>query len=212
MYFVAHIYASLHSQASSIIKFNGLNFFEWYEQVQFHLGVLDLDLALTTDKPAAINDASSTEQRSFYKAWERSNGLSLMLMRMTITENIRLTIFKIDSAKEFMKFSVGETLMGLLTTMKFYDSRTMHKHVTEMTNIAARLRFMGLKMSDNFIVQFIINSLPPTYCSFQINYNTIKDKWNVIELQSMLIQEEARLKKQGIYSINLVGQSRVKKN
>ncbi|KAI3470069.1 hypothetical protein Pfo_026732 [Paulownia fortunei] len=145
-------------------------------------------------------------------------------MRTTIAENIRLMIPKIDSAKEFMKFvedhsqsnftdkSVVGTLMGMLTTMKFDGSRTMHEHITEMTNIAARLGSMGLKVSDNFLVQFIIDSLPPEYSPFQINYNTIKDKWNVSELQSMLIQEEARLKKQCIHSINLVNQSGAKKN
>ena len=36
---------SLHSHASSVPVFNGLNFPYWSLQVQFHLGVLDLDLA-----------------------------------------------------------------------------------------------------------------------------------------------------------------------
>ena len=54
MYYFAAI--SLHSQASSVALFNGLNFSEWSEQVKFHLGVLDLDLALLEDKPAAITN------------------------------------------------------------------------------------------------------------------------------------------------------------
>ncbi|KAI3453362.1 hypothetical protein Pfo_010025 [Paulownia fortunei] len=189
------------------MKFNGFNFFELSEQVQFYLGVLDLDLTLTTDKLAAINDSNSIEQISFHKVWERSNRLNLMLMRMTITNNIRLTILKIDSAKKFMKFVEDHSqsdfmlirqllpLIGMLITMKFDGSRTMHEHVTEITNLTSRLGSMGLKVSDNFLVQFIINSLLPVYSSFQINYNTIKDKYNVTELQSMLILDEARLKK-----------------
>ncbi|KAA0051690.1 uncharacterized protein E6C27_scaffold60G00710 [Cucumis melo var. makuwa] len=43
------------------------------------------------------------------------------------------------------------------------------------------------------------------YGPFHMNYNTLKDKWNVHELQSMLIQEEARLKKPVIHSTNLMG-------
>ncbi|GAV80451.1 UBN2 domain-containing protein, partial [Cephalotus follicularis] len=205
--FAAFIHVSLHSQASSIMKFNGLNFSEWSEQVQFHLGVMDLDLALSTDKPAALTDTSSTEQRSFHKAWERLNRLSLMFMRMTVANNIKSTIPVTDNATEFMQSvenlsqsesadkSRAGTLMGTLTTIKYDGSRTMHEHVTEMANIAARLRSMGMKVDKSFLVQFIINSLPSEYGPFQINYNTIKDKWNVTELQSMLIQEEARLKK-----------------
>ncbi|GAV91167.1 hypothetical protein CFOL_v3_34566, partial [Cephalotus follicularis] len=112
--FAASILVSLHSQASSILKFNGLNFSEWSEQVQFHLGAMDLDLALSTDKPVAFTDTSSTEQMSFHKAWERSNRLSLMFMRMTVANNINSTIPVTYNAKEFMKsvenFSQSESV------------------------------------------------------------------------------------------------------
>ena len=96
--------------------------------------------------------------------------------------------------------------MSTLTNMKFDGSRTMHEHVVKMTNIAARLKTLGMKVNEGFLVQFIINSLPPEYGPFHMNYNTMKDKWNVNELQCMLIQEEARLKKRGNHSINLMGQ------
>ena len=59
---------SLHSHAMSVPIFNGLNFSDWCEQVQFHLGVLDLDLALQVEIPAAIIDDSSNEEKAHYKA------------------------------------------------------------------------------------------------------------------------------------------------
>jgi len=90
--------------------------------------------------------------------------------------------------------SLAGTLMSILTTMKFDGSRTMHEHVIEMTNIATRLKTSGMAMNENFLVQFILNSLSSDYGPFQMSYNTIKDKWNVHELQSMLVQEEMRLK------------------
>jgi hypothetical protein len=75
---------SLHTKAIFVPVFNGLNFSEWKEQVEFHLGVLDLDLALSEEKPAAITDASSNEEKTHYKAWEKSNRQSLKFMRMSI--------------------------------------------------------------------------------------------------------------------------------
>ena len=57
-----------------------------------------------------------------------------------------------------------------------------------------------------FLVQFILNSLTFEYGPSQINYNTIKDKWDVSEFSSMLIQEESILKKRGDHSINLMDQ------
>ena len=67
------------------------------------------------------------------------------------------------------------------------------KHVIEMTNNAARLKTMGMVVNENFLVQIILNSLLSEYGPFQMSYNTMKDKWNVHELHSMLVQEEMRL-------------------
>jgi len=196
----------LYSTCSQFIEFS-----DWNEQVQFYLGVLDLDLAILEDKPATISDASSNEEKAHYKAWERSNRLSLMFMRMTIADNIKTILPKTNSAKEFMGLvgecsqtpdkSFARTLMSTLTTMKFDGSRSMHEHVIEMTNIAARLKTLGMDVNGNFLVQFILNSLPSEYGLFQMSYNTMKDKWNVYELHSMLVQEETRLKNQGSHSV-----------
>jgi len=94
--------------------------------------------------------------------------------------------------------------MNTLITKKFDGSRTMHEHVIEMTNIAARLKPLGIAVDEIFFVQFILNSLPSKYGPFQLNYNTMKDKWIVHELHSMLVQEETKLKNQGNHSINYV--------
>lgn len=51
----------------SIPLFNRLNFFQLSEQVQFYLGVLDLDLTFQIDKPTLITDENSNNE----KAWER---------------------------------------------------------------------------------------------------------------------------------------------
>nr|XP_033512417.1 uncharacterized protein LOC104097793 [Nicotiana tomentosiformis] len=137
--------------------------------------------------------------------------ISLMFMRMNIANNIKSTIPQTESAKEYLKFvkerfrsadkSLAGILMAELTIMKFDGSRSMQNNIIEMTNITARLQTLRMKVDDSFLVQ-----LPHDYELFQINYNTIKDKWNVSELSSMLTQEESRLKKQGSHSINLMSQ------
>ena len=99
--------------------FNDLNFSKWSEQVNFHLGVLDLDLSLLEEKPVITID-STEEEKSKLKAWERSNRLSLMFMRMTIANNIKTTIPQTESAKEYLRFveerfrSADKSLAGTL--------------------------------------------------------------------------------------------------
>ncbi|XP_044475754.1 uncharacterized protein LOC123203468 [Mangifera indica] len=214
---------SLHSHASSVPLFNGLNFSNWSEQVQFHLGVLDLDMALQNEKPNTITNESSDDEKTLFKASERSNRLSLMFMRMTIANNLKSSLPKTNDAKEFKKFveersqtadkSLVGTLMSTLTTMKYDGSRTMHDHVLEMINLATKLRTLGMNVDEYFLVQFILNSLSPKqYGPFQMNYNTIKDKWNVNELTNMLIQEETRLKIQKTHSVHLISHQEARKN
>eukprot|EP00257_Ricinus_communis_P018478 XP_015577207.1 uncharacterized protein LOC107261571 [Ricinus communis] len=188
--FLVFVPVSLHSHASSVPLFNGLNFSDWYEQVQFHLGVLDLDFPLQIEKPATITDESSNEEKALYKAWERSNRLSLMFMQNDCCKQLKSTIPKTDSAKKFKKLieershtsdkSFVGTLITNLTNMKYDSSRAMYEHVLEMTILAAKLKTLGMKVDEYFLVQFILNSLPlEQYGPFQINYNTLKDKWNV---------------------------------
>ncbi|CAA7049086.1 unnamed protein product [Microthlaspi erraticum] len=88
--------------------------------------------------------------------------------------------------------------MADLTTMKHDGTRSMHEHCIEMINLAAKLKNLGLSVDDSFLVQFILNSLPPQYGPFQINYNAIDEKWTSNELTSKLVQEESRLDREGI--------------
>ena len=166
---------------------NGTNFSNWKEQVQFHLGVLDLDIALHEfEKPLIPTDTSSVEENDLYKTWEKSNRLNIMFMQMTIAKNIKTTPQKTDDAKEFLTKvaehfktndkSLAGTLMAKLTTMKFDGTCGIQEHVLEMTNLAAQLKTLGMNVDEFFLVQFILNFLPPQYGPFQINYNTMKDK------------------------------------
>ena len=205
---------NLTSHATSVTKLNGTNFSEWKEQVEFTLGVLELDMALLKDKPASLTETSTPEEKTLFNAWERSDRLSTMFLRMTIAANIKTSLPTPENAKDYMKAitdrfktadkSLAGKLMADLTTMKFDGTRSMHEHVIEMTNLAAKLKNLGLSVDEAFLVQFILNSLPPQYGPFQIHYNTITDKWTVNELANKLVQEEARLNQQGIKVAHLV--------
>lgn len=193
----------LNLHASSVTKLNGSNFSEWKEQVEFTLGLLELDVALLQDKPGPLTDENTPEQRALYNAWERSDRLSIMFMRMTIATNIKTSLPAPENARDYLRAietrfktankSLAGKLMAELTTMKFDGSRSMYEHVIEMTNLAAKLNNLGLTIDDQFLVYFILNSLPSQYGPFQIHYNTITEKWGVNDLANKLVQEEARM-------------------
>ena len=73
-----------------------------------------------------------------------------------------------------------------------------------MVNLEAKLNSMGMEVSEFFLVQFILNSLPTEFGQFQVKYNTLREKWNFQEIKAMLFREEGRLKKMKDNSIHLI--------
>ncbi|RVW93925.1 Retrovirus-related Pol polyprotein from transposon TNT 1-94 [Vitis vinifera] len=188
-----------------MIVFDGSNFSEWYERVQFSLGVLDLDLALITDKPLEATDDSTPKQVEQSKAWAKSNRLSLMFMRMTIANNIKTSLPQTEFASEFLKSveerfkradkSLAGTLMAELTTMKYDGQKGIQQHILNMTEKAAKLKALGMGMDESFLVQFVLNSLPSQFAPFKIHYNTNSDQWNLNELTNKFTKKKGKFKK-----------------
>ncbi|XP_019100911.1 PREDICTED: uncharacterized protein LOC109132902 [Camelina sativa] len=200
--------ANLPSMVSTVPILTGTNFSEWKEKVEFTLGVLDMDLALREEEPDPLTIISTEEEKALHKAWEKANRLSMMFLKMTIASNIKTSLPDADKAIDYLaaieeRFktadkSLAGKLMADLTTIKYDGTRSMHEHCIEMTNLAAKLKNLGMSVDDSFLVQFILNSLPPQYGPFQINYNAIDERWTSNELANKLVQEEARLGREGI--------------
>ena len=88
-YIMFAISINLLAMGNGLIKFNGLNYTDWFEQIQFQLGVMDSDLGIVSKNSIAITKTSTEADRSIYEAQEQSNRLSLSLMRMTMAENVK---------------------------------------------------------------------------------------------------------------------------
>ena len=83
---------------------NGTNFKSWKDNILIVLGVMDLDLALRVDQPDPLTDESTSDQKREMEKWERSNRMSLMIMKHVIPEAFRGTMSEqITTAKGFLQ-------------------------------------------------------------------------------------------------------------
>ncbi|XP_028063904.1 uncharacterized protein LOC114267114 [Camellia sinensis] len=120
---------AINSYLSAIEALSGTNFKKWNEQIGIILGIMDLDYALREQAPTKPNDTSSNEQMALYEKWERSNRLSLMIMKGSIMPAIQGAIPISESAVNYMKSieeqfirtskSLASTLMIKMMTMKY---------------------------------------------------------------------------------------------
>ena len=72
---------------------------------------MDLDYALRHDSPNALTNKSIADKKRVHKQWERSNRMSLMVIKNSISVAIRGAIPDSDNAKAYLD-SIEEQFKG----------------------------------------------------------------------------------------------------
>jgi hypothetical protein len=70
------------------------------------------------------------------------------------------------------------SLIKMLISEK-YPSGGVRDHILRMSNVAARLKPLDLTIKDGFLIYLIFNSLPKEFKTFEVNYNSMSDKWTM---------------------------------
>lgn len=108
------------SNESYIPLLNGENFLDWKDKILLILRCMDLDLALHVDEPVVPTESSSAAEKLTYERWEKSNRLSLMLIKSHVIKSIRRSSPECEKVKDYIKaieeqfFSSDKTLANTL--------------------------------------------------------------------------------------------------
>ena len=202
---------------------NGTNFKSWKENVLIVLGVMDLDLDLRVDQPDPLTHESTFDKKREMEKWERSNRMSLMIMKRPIPEAFRGTMFEqITMAKGFLediekRFAKNEkaetsTLLAKLISMRYVGKGNIMEYIMEMYHTASKLKALKLELSEDLLVHLVLISLSTQYNQFKVSYNCQKETWSLNELISHCVQEEERLKRDKTESAHLAMASKDKRN
>nr|AAP54011.1 transposon protein, putative, unclassified [Oryza sativa Japonica Group] len=213
--------SNISASINSIPVLTGANFKEWKENVLIVLGVMDLDLALRKEQPI-LSDKSTKDENMEHERWDRSNRMSLMIMKRSIPEAFRdSTSEEVTTAKVFLetlqkRFARNEkaetsTLLAKLISMRYKGKGNMREYIMEMSHLASKLKALKLDLSEDLLMHLILISLPTQFNQFKVSYNCQKDKWTVNKLISHCVQEEERLKQDRIESAHLSMTSNNKK-
>jgi hypothetical protein len=60
-------------------------------------------------------------------------------------------------------------------------------HILRMSNVAARLKPLDLAIKDGFLIYLIFNSLLKEFETFEVNYNSMNDKWTLENFIAMRV-------------------------
>ncbi|GKA84968.1 putative RNA-directed DNA polymerase [Tanacetum coccineum] len=126
--------------------------------IKLTLRVNDLDHALRIDPPAALTAESIADQKRAYEQWERSNRMSLMIIKNSISVAIRGAIPDSENANEYLS-SVKEqfkgtskahasTLILKMLTTKYDGVSGVREHIMMMSDMTNKLKCMDMEISE----------------------------------------------------------------
>ncbi|XP_070022432.1 uncharacterized protein [Nicotiana sylvestris] len=172
---------------------------------------MDLDFALTEQKPAEHTTTSTVDEKAKHEKWMKANKLSHMIMKRSISEHIKGAIKDNGNAKDFLsaigqkflesdKAEIG-SLINSLSTKKYDLVGSVRDHIMKLVNIATKLNNLGVTITDDFLVHQSLRSLSRQFNQLKSIYNAQKDKWSVDKLIIVCVVEEGGIQREKIEGV-----------
>ena len=79
---------------------------------------------------------------------------------------------------------------------KMEENSSVSEHILKMSGLHNRLSQLGVNLPDDVVVDRILQSLPPSYKSFVMNFNMQGMEKTIPEVYSMLKSAEVEIKKE----------------
>lgn len=125
---------------------NGSNFSEWKEHLLLVLALMDLDLSLMKERPSSPKEL---------KHWERSNRVSIMIMRIRIPQEFRGVVpDDVTTAKElltglenfFVKNEKAERsrVQAEISSMGYKENENVRELIMRMKTLDAKQKRLGI--------------------------------------------------------------------
>ncbi|XP_027343006.1 uncharacterized protein LOC113855567 [Abrus precatorius] len=158
--------------SASIKILTGSNYSKWKQDLDFSLGIANLDLALRESK-LTINADSTLEQKERLAQWERSDRLSLIAIKRTVSEHLLSGLLEKGTTKEFLtvlgeRYQVSDNaesgcLMKQLTYIRYDNVGGVREFIMKMVHIQTKLKSHQIDLNEKFIVEHALNCLPADF-------------------------------------------------
>ncbi|KAK1691919.1 hypothetical protein QYE76_008616 [Lolium multiflorum] len=162
------------------LKGNGSNFTDWFRHVRIFLtgGSLQyvLDAPLGPPPPPAVLEAELQKRFEHHDPCEMMRELKLIFETHAAVESY-------EASKQFFSCMMEE-------------GSSVSEHMFAMSGHAKKLSDMGMMIPNQLGIHRVLQSLPPSYKNFVMNYNMQNMNKDLPELFSMLKSAEVEIKKE----------------
>src|SRR3954462_10060983 len=187
------------------LKNNGSNFADWFRNLRIVLNACNLTYvldALLGDPPAAN---ATVEVKNVFLARKNQYSIVQCAMLYGLESELQKRFENHDPhdiVRELkMMFKAHATVESYEASEKFFNFKmeegsSVSEHVLKMSGHASKLQSLGIVIPNALGIHRVLQSLPPSYKNFVMNYNMQNMDRSLPELFSMLKSAEVEIKKE----------------
>ncbi|KAL0285975.1 UNVERIFIED_CONTAM: hypothetical protein Sradi_7159200 [Sesamum radiatum] len=182
-------------------KFNGTNYNDWLRNLRIVLDFENQDYVLDKPLPVALPEGSSPEERLTFEKWNEDNRKVRSIILALMTNEIQKQYDRLEDVPSIMLhmkdvYAVPDQHIRYAATKAFFGTKmtegsSVHSHGVKMLSLMEKLEDLKAGLNNDTYIDVILQSLPPSYDPFIVNYNMNGLEKSIHELINMLVQYEA---------------------
>ncbi|KAL0463020.1 UNVERIFIED_CONTAM: hypothetical protein Slati_0189600 [Sesamum latifolium] len=182
-------------------KFNGTNYKDWLRNFRIILDIENQGNVLDKPFPTALPEGSSPEERLTFGKWHEDNRKVRSIILVSMTNEIQKQYDRLEDVPSIMLcmkdvYAVPDRHNRYAAIKAFFGTKiakgsSVHSHGVKMLSLMEKLEDLKAGLNNDTYIDAILQSLPPSYDPFIINYSMDGLEKSIHELINMLVQYEA---------------------
>ncbi|KAL0411261.1 UNVERIFIED_CONTAM: Retrovirus-related Pol polyprotein from transposon RE2 [Sesamum latifolium] len=182
-------------------KFNSTNYTDWLRNLRIVLNVENQGYVLDKPLPATLPEGSSPEERLTFEKWHEDNRKVRCIILASMTNEIQKRYDRLEDVPSIMlrmkevyavpdRHIIYAAIKAFLGT-KMAEGSSVQSHGVKMLSLVEKLEDLKAGLNNDTYIDVILQSLPPSYDLFIVNYNMNGLEKSIHELINMLVQYKA---------------------
>ncbi|KAL0463051.1 UNVERIFIED_CONTAM: hypothetical protein Slati_0192700 [Sesamum latifolium] len=182
-------------------KLNGTNYNDWLRNLKIVLDFENQGYVLDKPLPTVLPEGSSPEERLTFDKWLEDNRKVRSIILASMTNEIQKQYDRIDNVPSIMLrmkevYAVTDRHIRYAATKVFFRTKmaggsSVRSNGVKMLSLVEKLEDLKAGLENDTYIDVILQSLPPSYDPFIVNYNMNELEKSIHELINMLVQYEA---------------------
>ncbi|KAL0411536.1 UNVERIFIED_CONTAM: transposon Ty1-A Gag-Pol polyprotein [Sesamum latifolium] len=181
-------------------KFNGTNYNDWLRNLRIVLDFENQGYVLDKPLPTVLPEGSSPEEHLTFEKWHEDNRKVRSIILASMTNESQKQYDRLENVPSIMLrmkevYAVSDRHIRYAATKAFFGTKMAEGSSVQSHGwsrcLPKKLEDLKVGLENDTYIDVILQSLPPSYDPFIVNYNMNGLEKSIHELINMLVQYEA---------------------